>query len=324
MQIWSSAEAANVQTMCEGLCLFTNDGTQAPLLLDLWDRGSMDLTLEQFHSKFPTIKDLNKVWRILKWDPVDPAAPNPALLQQHNQDNVPSSGASATSSKSSNNGGGYHPSPSPAPSSVSSSSTATYTKKDLRWSQKDTVLIDDTPSKASLQPFNHLAIPSWKPPNKIGIPTSDPSRGSYPSYNGGMIGPGEHKTDTCLVQLVGMLERLRYHTNVSAAIKSSQFEGLGRDERADSWAKFGFEILQKKGIKAVKDFDSTWAIRTLQVSRFSLSLYLKHVFLTKGLTLCIVPYLQKNAAATPHTTIQPGTDSTRPPSAAPSVQVGWD
>lgn len=228
----------------------------------------MDLTMEQFHSKFPTIKDLNKVWRILKWDPVDPAAPNPALLQQQSMNNVPSSGASVSSSMSSNNGDAYNPAPSPAPSSVSSASTATYTKKDLRWSQKDTILIDDTPLKASLQPFNHLSIPSWKPPSKIGIPTSDPRGSSYPSYNEGMVGPGEYKTDTCLIQVVGMLERLRYHTNVSAAIKSSQFEGLGRDERADSWAKFGFEILEKKGIKAVKDFDSTWAIRTLQVSLF--------------------------------------------------------
>lgn len=233
--------------MCENMLLLANAGAEAPLLIDLWDRGSMDLTLEQFHSKFPTIKDLNKVWRILKWNPVDPASPNPALLQPQGH-SVPS------------------PAPSPAPSSVSSASTATYTKKDLRWSQRDTILIDDTPSKASLQPFNHLSIPSWKPPSKIGVPPAGSRGASYPSNNGGMMGPGEHKVDTCLVQLVGMLERLRHHTNVSAAIKSCQFEGLGKDERGDSWARLGFDVLKKKGIKPVKDFDSTWSIRVLQVS----------------------------------------------------------
>lgn len=253
--------------MCENMCLFTNAGTQAPLLVDLWDRGSMDITLENVNSKYPTVKDLNKVWRILKWDPLDPASPNPAPLQDQVVNQVPSSGASVSSSRASNNGDVYTPSPSPAPSTASSTSTATYTKKDLRWSQMDTILIDDTPSKASLQPNNHLSIPSWKPPNKIGLPSSSPNGyDSYPSYNGGMVGPGEHKIDTCLVQLVGMLERLRLHTNVSAAIRSCQFDGLGRGERGDVWAKSGFDVLKSKGIKAVKDFDSTWAIRTLQVS----------------------------------------------------------
>lgn len=253
--------------MCETLCLFTNGGTQAPLLVDLWDRGSMDITLEQLNSKYPTIKDLTKVWRILKWDPLDPASPNPALLQRQDPANHGhSSSASVSSSRSSNNGDVYQPAPSPAPSmasSTSTSTTATYSKKGLRWSQLDTILIDDTPTKASIQPHNHLSIPSWKPPNKIGIPFSN-GRDSY--NNGGMMGPGETRNDTCLVQLVGMLERLRYHTNVSAAIRSSQFDGLGRDQRGDTWANFGFQVLKTKGIKPVNDFDSRWAIRVLGVS----------------------------------------------------------
>lgn len=270
-QIWSSAEASNVQTMCENMCLFTNAGTQAPLLVDVWDRSSMDLTLEQFNAKYPTIKDLNKPWRILRWNPIDPASPNPALLRQTSENVPPSSASSVSSSQASDVRNGVHPPPSPAPSSVSSASastasTATYTKKDLRWSQLDTVLIDDTPAKASLQPFNHLCIPSWKPPSKEGISSLSSGSSSYMPYNGGMVGPGEYKIDTCLVQIVAMLERLRHHSNVSAAIRSSQFEGLGRDERGDAWAKAGFGVLKAKGIKAPKDFDSTWAVRVLHVS----------------------------------------------------------
>lgn len=229
----------------------------------------MDLTLEQFHAKFPTIKDLTKIWRILKWNPLDPASPNPALILNNGttataQNGRMSSGASDTSSHHSANGHFPSPSPSPAPSVASSSSTlstASYTNKDLRWSQRDTILIDDTPSKASLQPHNHLCIPSWKPPTKTGI-MPDPSGFPY----GGRDGPGIPKPDTCLLQVIAMLDRLRCHTNVSAAIRGGQFEGLGRDEKGEAWAKAGIEILKGKGIRPTKDFDPTWATRVLSVS----------------------------------------------------------
>lgn len=239
----------------------------------------MDLTLEQFNSKYPTIKDLTKIWKIVKWNPLDPASPNPALLKgsaQAQNDNAASassrsSASSSASSVVSENGGYPTPAPSPAPSMASSSSstaasgistTTSYSKKDLRWSQLDTILIDDSPSKAVLKPYNHLHIMSWKPPTRSAF--------TSPSAYGAPITSSSSKTqdrsDNCLLQAVAMLERLRRHTNVSAAIRSGQFQGLILDERGDAWAKEGVEVLNKKGIKHPKDFDSTWAKRVLAVS----------------------------------------------------------
>ncbi|KAK9898149.1 hypothetical protein P389DRAFT_29787 [Cystobasidium minutum MCA 4210] len=301
VMIWSSAEAANVHTMCEGMCLFTNSGTQAPLLVDVWDRSSMDLTIEQYHSKYQGIKDLTKVWRILRWDPMDPASPNPALLQNNGTANgrTPAAQPRTSNPRPENEHNKQHryptPAPSPAPSMASSSSSAStlsttsYKKKDLQWSQLDTILVDDTPSKASLQPFNHLCIPSWKPPTKAG--TISDTGSPFHSNNDPL------RPDNCLVQIVAMLDRLRCHTNVSAAIQASHFQGLGFGEKADMWAKKGFEVLKSKGIKASKDMDIHWATRVLSK------------------TAPALPNGATPGSSNGHAVLQP---------INPAVHVGWD
>lgn len=203
--------------------LFTDAGNQEPLLVDIWDRSSLDLTPEQMRAKFTTTKDLNEIWRLLRWTP-------------------PTSAANTSSSVS---------------------SKRDIKEKALRWSQLDTILIDDTPSKAALQPYNHLPISSMVQPSKMnGL--SAVSSSPYMQANGAGSGQSEYKPDTCLVQIVAILEKLRYQSNVSNAIMLGQAKGLNEGEDGDEWAKAGFEVLKEKGIKVTRDFDGTWAQRVVK------------------------------------------------------------
>jgi len=209
--------------------LFTESGMQAPLLVTVWDRSTLDLTPEQMMAKFSAVKDLSKIWRELRWTPTNSASPL-------------------------------------TPSSTMSKEAG---KKDSCWSQLDTILIDDTPSKAALQPYNHLHITSMVQPSKI----SGLSALSSSSYgpNGAEAESNEFKPDTCLVQIVGKLEKLRHESNVSAAIAAGQYAESG--DEGEAWAKAGFEVLRERGIKATRDYDGQWAMRVLRVSSTDVSLY---------------------------------------------------
>lgn len=206
--------------MCDSMQLFTETGSQAPLLVDVWDRSSLGLTPEQMKAKFSTVKDLSQIWRELRYIPHAstsvPCVPNPASKEA--------------------------------------------IRKINRWSQLDTILIDDTPSKAALQPYNHLHITSMVRPSKLS------GLSSYSNTAGNGTGTSDCKPDTCLVQIVAILENLRYHSNISHAIASGDFGGLGEGEQGEIWAKEGFEILKAKGMKVTRDFDKTWTKRVLQLS----------------------------------------------------------
>lgn len=209
--------------MCDNMHLFTENGTQAPLLVDVWDRSTLDLTPEQMMAKFSAVKDLSKIWRLLRWTLMSSASPprSPTM---------------------------------PSKEAV---------KKGSCWSQLDTILIDDTPSKAAMQPYNHLHITSMVQPSKISGLSSLSSSSYGPS--GAEAGSTEFKPDTCLVQIIGILEELRYESNISAVIASGEYSGLGNGEEGEAWAKAGFEVLKEKGIKAARDYDGKWAKRVLKV-----------------------------------------------------------
>merc|ERR1712093_140444 len=107
----------------------------------------MDLTAEQYNAKFPTIKDLNKVWGALRYDP--------------STDNTVSASGSGFTSQA-----------------TGGSETVSPRQKDDAWSQFDTVLLDDSSHKTYLQPYNHLLIPAWKYQkfNNLNVPTSNGPR----------------------------------------------------------------------------------------------------------------------------------------------------
>jgi len=51
-QVWSSAQPDNVKAMVESMGLLkTVGGGQAPFLVDVWARDSMDLTEETYNAK---------------------------------------------------------------------------------------------------------------------------------------------------------------------------------------------------------------------------------------------------------------------------------
>lgn len=174
-------------------------------------------------AKFTTTKDLNKIWRLLRWTP-------PKTASSHPTREALKKGAS---------------------------------NEDTHWSQLDTILIDDTTSKAALQPYNHLHISSMVQPSKI-TGLSSISSSPYSQVHGGGASQIDYKPDTCLVQIVAILEKLKFQSNVSNAIMSGQIEGLNEGEEGEAWAKAGFEILKEKGIKVTRDFDGTWAERVLK------------------------------------------------------------
>lgn len=227
VMIWSSAQADSVQLMCEKLSLFSNAGQQTPLLVDIWDRSSMDLTDEQYNSKFPTVKDVSKVWKSLAWTPPSAVKPPDAADE-----------LSSVSSSALSNGDTEEP------------KGKNWSYEHLHWTQYDTILVDDAPDKACLQPHNHMQISAYKPYN----------------INVAAAGPGAAMKDNALLQLVAMLEKLKSHSNVSAAIRSGIFAGLGRGGVASDWAHKGKDILIRKGIIVTENFDRAWADRVLGVS----------------------------------------------------------
>ena len=233
-QIWSSAEPASTVTMCEGLSLANADG-DIPLLVDIWDRSSMDTASLP---TYPVTKDLTKIWKGFKWTPPTPHKP-------------------ATGSTTKDAG------------AIASAGVAgekqSWTAKDLHWSQYDTILIDDQRSDNVLQPHNHICVPQFKPNQPGGGAGAGASSGPARAMPGGRYG-GAGK-DTVMLQLVGALEALRHHSNVSAAMSLGYFHNIGRGDVQNEWAARGVKALKEKGIPVKEEFDRYWAIRLMEVGR---------------------------------------------------------
>ena len=224
-QIWSSAEPASTVTMCEGLSLANADG-DIPLLVDIWDRSSMDTVSLP---TFPVMKDLTKIWKGFKWIPPTPHKSAPG----------------ATLKDAGTRADGKQP----------------WTAKDLHWSQYDTILIDDQRRDHVLQPNNQICVPQFK----SNQPSAGASSGPARAMPGGRFG-GAGK-DTVMLQLVGALEALRHHSNVSAAMSLGYFHNIGRGDVQNEWASRGVKALQEKGIPVKEEFDRYWAIRLMEVGR---------------------------------------------------------
>lgn len=194
--------------MCDSIGLTSAMDSRAPLVVDVWARDSMDLTQEQYIGKFPTIKDLSKIWSSVRW-----TVPGSSV----NEDGQPKQVTTEP------------------------------------WDQRDTILLDDSPGKTFLQPYNHLHIPSWKPSEL-----------------------SQHATaanDNCLLQVIGILSDLRNHTNVSSAIMSGSYNGLGKGDVSYAWKERGVKVCKGLDIAVKKDFDPLWSDRLLKVRRRSALLF---------------------------------------------------
>ena len=72
-----------------------------------------------------------------------------------------------------------------------------------------------------------------------------------------------------LLQMVGALEQLKYQSNVSAALRSGRYEGIGKTSAGSQLERLGRMTLEKLDIRCKKDFDRGWATRVLTVSDLS-------------------------------------------------------
>ena len=168
------------------------------LLEAIWDRQSFGLSPEDFHRKVEVIKDLDKIWSVLRYQ------------------------ASETSSEE-------------------------------KWSQKDTVLIDDSPHKAVLQPSNHLCIPEYTL-----------SAGRAFSENRSTV------EDTALLEVIGILEALREQSNISACLKEGAWVAKdGELKSQKDWEAAGRATLDRLGIAAKSQYDEKWVVRAKEVSDFA-------------------------------------------------------
>ncbi|KAK0223384.1 hypothetical protein IW262DRAFT_822612 [Armillaria fumosa] len=126
--VWSSAQPFNVDHMVDQ-CFKEEKGK----LITVWARDTLGLTSAQYHQKTQTTKDLAKPWAAL------------SLLPDENDE---------ASTLSSSDDGPSHSADEPAPTSEPSRSAYAH-------SALTTLLLDDSPLKAQLQPWNHFCVPEY-------------------------------------------------------------------------------------------------------------------------------------------------------------------
>ncbi|KAJ7455211.1 hypothetical protein B0H11DRAFT_2067080 [Mycena galericulata] len=215
--VWSSAQAHNVREMVERVFgTGEGDGT-GPILRAVWARDTLGLGREAFYQKTQTTKDLAKPWTFFA-SPRDSTASRPPSPSDNNAvyaaaDHETGAGDDSNSS---------HPPPgaltslSSPPSSPplppSSAPTAVSTSKFSNASSPvntnpgplplpyphgpdSTLLVDDSPLKARLQPWNHLCVAEYDAATRARDravaslpPDSEPSRETAPHTNGNEAG----------------------------------------------------------------------------------------------------------------------------------------
>ncbi|KAH9475518.1 putative FCP1 homology domain-containing protein [Psilocybe cubensis] len=134
--VWSSAQPHSVNDMVDKCFKERRQELKA-----VWARDTLGLTNNEYHRKTLTLKDLEKPWAELPLvSSNDPKPPS---------DRPPPPTSSSPTSDSVSLPNGAAESDPPATTSQTTHSART------------TLLIDDSPLKAALQPWNHLVIPEY-------------------------------------------------------------------------------------------------------------------------------------------------------------------
>ncbi|KAH9895976.1 hypothetical protein C8Q73DRAFT_690338 [Cubamyces lactineus] len=128
VMVWSSAQPYSVGDMVDK-CF----GDEKEKLLAVWARDTLGLSNDHYHRKVQTVKDLTKPWVYFASNSAHiPASPHSSIASTPRSSPEPSSPS--------------HPSDNPESTTPQSHSALT------------TLLLDDSPRKAELQPFNHVCI----------------------------------------------------------------------------------------------------------------------------------------------------------------------
>ncbi|KAI0367893.1 hypothetical protein BV20DRAFT_531534 [Pilatotrama ljubarskyi] len=128
VMVWSSAQPHSVDDMVDK-CF----GEDKERLFAVWARDTLGLSNDHYHRKVQTVKDLAKPWSLLS-------------TQSAHISSSPHSSIAST------------PRSSPTPSSPSRPSDGSVPFTPQAHSALTTLLLDDSPRKAELQPYNHVCI----------------------------------------------------------------------------------------------------------------------------------------------------------------------
>ena len=193
VMIWSSARSKSVKCMCDHLLT----AKQQSELVAVWARDRLRLSSEQFAARLPVYKQLKWVWAS---DEIKGAYPkqkdrssSEGIIDDANGDNM-NSGAGCTLSNFRNH-----------------------------WGQHNTVLLDDSASKAKAEPYNIIILPEFK-----GL--KDDSCFEREINVESQTLPGTCKQNRrvpVLQQVQRYLEELSYQRDVSSYIRANPFVAEG-------------------------------------------------------------------------------------------------
>lgn len=134
VMVWSSAQPHSVEGMVDA-CF----GEEKSKLVAVWARDTLGLSKADYYRKSATLKDLTKPWA--------------AIGLESNSEAPPASSPNHRPRSRS-----LSPTP-PAPSSQPLSSPT----QRQQHSARTTLLLDDSPAKAALQPWNHICLQEYTP-----------------------------------------------------------------------------------------------------------------------------------------------------------------
>lgn len=196
--IWSSAQEHNVGKMARTILA----PSQAQHILRVWARETL-VPQSWIDANVSSVKDLEIVWDALNVR-TDASVEQPEgekrVLGQYRFETDSSVDAMANLT-----------------ANVSLSKVSTGEREDKVYGQHNTLLLDDSPEKARLQPFNHILLPEFDASRAKAVQDWRAARRANPGAALGRI-------DNVLLQLVGVLEHARWERNVSAWIRTG---GLG-------------------------------------------------------------------------------------------------
>ncbi|KAJ6520888.1 hypothetical protein DFH09DRAFT_939473 [Mycena vulgaris] len=133
--VWSSAQAHNVREMVERVFGAAESTGTGPILRAVWARDTLGLSREAFHQKTQTTKDLAKPWAFFSG--LNSSQQSPSWSS------TPSIGWDSQSTSVSN---------------LAANAATDSDAPDPPHGPHTTLLVDDSPLKARLQPWNHLCV----------------------------------------------------------------------------------------------------------------------------------------------------------------------
>ncbi|KAF8206145.1 hypothetical protein K438DRAFT_1963244 [Mycena galopus ATCC 62051] len=166
--VWSSAQAHNVAEMVNRIFGTGEGAGSGPILRAVWARDTLGLGREAFHQKTQTTKDLAKPWAFFAGPKIEPSTP------ASSGSSVPPAPA-LRYSPSAPSPRALSPPPMPPPSSSApqsspaeddSAQAPASTPPLYPHGPHTTLLVDDSPLKARLQPWNHLCVGEYDAPTR--------------------------------------------------------------------------------------------------------------------------------------------------------------